>query len=108
MFSLRVFRLGLLRARGLVAKCCAVPVWKSSFVLILGRWHHIGPVIGATLGCLGGPRGLLKRARGLARDNPDDPNRVFGKPGQEDRHLARVDATGDATPHTTRKWQPPR
>ena len=52
LFSLRVFRLGLLRTRGLVAKCCAAPVWKPPFVLILGHWPHIGPVPGATLGCL--------------------------------------------------------
>ncbi len=73
LFSLRVFRLGFFRTRGLVAKCRAVPVWKLSFVLILGHWPHIGPVLGATLGCLRGPGGLPKEARGLPRDNPRRP-----------------------------------
>ena len=70
----------LLRTRGLVAKCCAVPVWRPSFVLILGHWPHIGPVPGATLGCLWGPGGLPTGARGPPRDNPDDPNHVLGVP----------------------------
>ncbi len=63
----------LLRTRGLVAESCAVPVWKLSFVLILGHWPHIGPVPGATLGCLWGPGGLPKGARRLPRDNPRRP-----------------------------------
>ena len=43
---------------GLVVKSCAIPVWKLSFVLILGPWPHIGPVPGATLRCLWGPGSL--------------------------------------------------
>ena len=68
------------RTRGLVAKCCAIPVWRPSFVLFLGHWPHIGPVPGATLGCLWGPGGLPTGARGPPRDNPDDPNHVLGVP----------------------------
>ena len=73
MFSLRVFRLGFFRTRGLAAKCCAAPVWKLSFVLILGHWPHIGPVPGATLGLLWGPGGLPKGALRPPRDNPRRP-----------------------------------
>ena len=62
-----------MRTRGLVVKSCAVPVWKLSFVLILGHWPHIGPVPGATLGCLWGLGGLPKGARRLPRDNPRRP-----------------------------------
>ena len=62
-----------LRTRGLVVKSCAVPVWRLSFVLILGHWPHIGPVPGATLGCLWGPGGLPNGARRLPRDNPRRP-----------------------------------
>ena len=58
---------------GLVVKSCAIPVWKLSFVLILCPWPHIGPVPGATLGCLWGPGCLPKRARRLPRDNPRRP-----------------------------------
>ncbi len=56
LFWLRVYRLGFFRTRGLAAKCCAVPVWKLSFVLILGHWPHIGAVPQKTLGCLGAGR----------------------------------------------------
>jgi hypothetical protein len=59
----------LLRTRGLVVKSCADPVWKLSFVSILGHWPHIGPIPGTTLGCLWGPGGLPKGARRLPRDN---------------------------------------
>ncbi len=73
-----------LRTRGLVVKSCAVPVWKLSFVLILGHWPHIGPVPGATLGCLWGPGGLPKGSRRLPRDNPRRPKprpwSAFGVP----------------------------
>ena len=47
-----------------MVKSSAVPVWKLSFVLILGHWPHIGPVLGATLGCLWGP-GLPRGAGSL-------------------------------------------
>ena len=70
----------LLRTRGLVVKSCAVPVWKLSFVLILGHWPHIGPVLGATLGCLWGPGGLPRGPGGFQETTPDDPNRVLGVP----------------------------
>ena len=56
-----------------MGKSCAVPVWKLSFVLILGHWPHIGPVPGATLGCLWGPGGLPNGARRFPRDNPRRP-----------------------------------
>ena len=76
LFSLREFRLG---SRG------PVTLWEKavqfqfgglrlcSFVFILDHWLHIGPVPGATLGCLWGPRGLPKGARRLPRDNPRRP-----------------------------------
>ena len=56
-----------------MVKSCAVPVWKLSFVLILGPWPHIGPVPGATLGCLWGPGGLPSGARRLPRDKTRRP-----------------------------------
>ena len=58
---------------GLMGKSCAISVRRPSFVLILGHWPHIGPVPGATLGCLWGPGGLPKGARRLPRDNPRRP-----------------------------------
>ena len=73
LFSLRVFRLGFLRTSGLVGKSCAISVRRRSFVLILDHWPHIGPVPGATLGCLWGPGGFPKGARRLPRDNPRRP-----------------------------------
>ncbi len=65
--------LRLLRTRGLVVKSCAVPVWRFSFVLILGHWPHIGPVPGASLGGLRGPGGFPNGARRFPSDNPRRP-----------------------------------
>ena len=46
-------------------------------MLILSHWPHIGPVPGATLGCLWEPGGLPK---GFLGKTPDVPNRFLGVP----------------------------
>ncbi len=72
VFASRV-PLRLSRTSGLAGKSCAISVRRPSFVLMLGHWPHIGPVPGATLGCLWGPGGFPKGAQRIPRDNPRRP-----------------------------------
>ena len=75
----------LSRTSGLVGKSCAISVRRPSFVLILGHWPQIGPVLGATLGttqivsleCLWAAFGgrASRGAPGASRRQPGRPKR---------------------------------
>ena len=58
-----------LTARALIQ----VPLRSGQVCFDLGHWPHIGPVPGATLGCLWGPGSLPNEVRRLPRDNPRRP-----------------------------------
>ncbi len=70
----------LLRTRGLVVKSCAVPVWKLSFVLILGHCLILASSLDRLWGAFGGREASQRGPESLQETTPDDPNRVLGVP----------------------------
>ena len=61
---------------GLVVTSCAVPVWKLSFVLILG--HLLAPSLERLWGALGGREASQMEPGDFQETRPDDPKRLLG------------------------------